>query len=52
MFRKLLKLSKPHLIFLIIGGLSSLINGAVVPFFSVAFGNILGLLNDVVANED
>ena len=29
-----------------------MINGAVIPFFSVAFGNILSLLNDVEGNND
>lgn len=49
-FRKLLTLSKRYLPWLVMGGLSSLINGALAPVFSVAFGNIMALLNDVIAN--
>ena len=33
------------------GGISSLINGGMVPLYSIAFGNILDLLSDVIANE-
>jgi hypothetical protein len=40
------------LIYVLIGGISSLINGGVIPIFTIAFGNILHLLNDVIANED
>jgi ABC-type multidrug transport system fused ATPase/permease subunit len=40
------------LTYLIGGALSSLVNGAVIPLFTIAFGRILQLLNDVVANED
>lgn len=49
-FRKLLAQSKSHFPLLITGAIGSLINGGVIPLFTVAFGNILGLLTDVVAN--
>lgn len=49
-FRKLLAQCKSHLSFLITGAIGSLINGGVIPLFTIAFGNILGLLSDVVAN--
>jgi hypothetical protein len=39
------------MLFVVIGAVGSLANGMVVPFFSIAFGTILALLNDVVANE-
>jgi hypothetical protein len=49
-FRKLLAQCRPHLFYVIIGGVSSLIHGGVIPIFSIAFGNILSLLTDVLAN--
>lgn len=49
-FRKLLAQCKSHLPFLVTGALGSLINGGVIPLFTIAFGNILGLLTDVIAN--
>lgn len=36
---------------MIIGAISSLVNGLVVPFFSLAFGKILNLFADVKNNE-
>ncbi len=51
MFRKLLAKSKPYYIHVAIGALCCLINGGVIPMFTIAFGNILSLLNDVRQNE-
>jgi ATP-binding cassette, subfamily B (MDR/TAP), member 11 len=50
-YRKLMKLSRRHWVWVMLGGLSCLLNGCMVPFFSVAFGNILELLSDVGRNE-
>lgn len=49
-FRKLLKLSRASLSWVVTGAVASLVNGGIAPIFSIAFGNILSLLNDVTAN--
>ena len=50
-YRRLLSSNTPHLAWLLAGGLSSLINGGIVPTFSIAFGSILALLGDVETNN-
>ena len=44
-------MSRSHLPWVFTGAIGSLVNGAMIPLFSIAFGNILVLLQDVVSNE-
>jgi len=36
---------------MILGTISSIANGLIIPFYSIAFGKILPLLNEVTSNE-
>ncbi len=47
----MLNLSRAHFAWVLTGAISSLVNGGMAPIFSIAFGNILSLLNDVTAND-
>lgn len=42
---------RPYYVHVVIGALCCLVNGGVIPMFTIAFGNILALLSDVQKNQ-